>query len=165
MASTYTPIATTTATGSATSITFNSIPSTYTDLILIASATGTSSAYLGYIIINGDGGSNYSETLLYGTGSTAGSARESNRAKGYAGNWTTQNSTTSPTVFQIHFQNYSNTNVYKTFIGRAADAGTETNASVNLWRSTAAINSISFTTNAVNIASGSTFTLYGIKAA
>ena len=163
--STYTPIATTTLGSAAASYTFSSIPSTYTDIVLVASATPSTSAYLGYIVLNGDSGSNYSETLLYGTGSVAGSNRESNRTKGYVGNWTTANATSSPTVYQIHFQNYSNTTTYKTFISRSADAGTETNAVVNLWRSTAAINSIGFSVNSGNIAAGSTFTLYGIQSA
>lgn len=165
MPSTYEPIATQTLSSPAASVTFNSIPSTYTDVILIVSATPSTSGYLGYIVINGDSGANYSETLLYGTGSTAGSNRESNRNKGYAGNWTVQNSTSSPSVFEIHFQNYANTSVYKTFLGRNSDAGTETGATVNLWRSTSAINSIGFTASGVNITAGSTFTLYGIKAA
>jgi len=165
LALTYDPIATATASGSTAGITFSSISGNYTDLILVVSATPASSnVYLGYIKINGDTGTNYSETLLYGTGTTAGSARESNRTAGYIGNWTTVSTTTSPTVYTVNFMNYSNTTTFKTILSRAADAGKETNAVVNLWRSTSAITSIEFYVNVGNLTSGSTATLYGVKA-
>ncbi len=163
--STYTPIASTTLGTATNSVTFSSIPSTYTDLVFIASIQPSGAAFMGYGQFNGDTGSNYSETLLYGTGSTAGSARESNRPNLYFGNWTTGNSTTAPTSYIINIMNYSNTTTNKTVLSRSADAGTETNAVVNLWRSTAAINSFRFYLNANNFVAGSTFTLYGIKAA
>jgi len=166
MAKTYEPISTTTLGSAAASVTFSSIPQTYTDLVLIASTQPSSaSGYLGYIKLNNDSSSLYSETLLYGTGSSAGSARESNRTLGYTGNWTTANSTSSFTVFQIHFMNYANTNTYKTYIARSSDAEKEVNATVNLYRSTSAITEIVFSVNTGNLVAGSVFTLYGIKAA
>ena len=64
--------------------------------------------------------------------------------------------------------NYSNTTTNKTVLARgnnASDAsypGTE--AFVGLWRSTAAINRIDFSSNSKTWNAG-TFTLYGIKAA
>jgi hypothetical protein len=163
--STYTPIATQTLGSAAASYTFSSIPSTYTDLVFIANVKPSIAAYMGYGQFNGDTGTNYSETLLYGTGSTAGSARESNRTNLYFGNWTTQNSTSSFTNYIINIMNYANTTTYKTTISREADPNTETNAVVNLWRSTAAINSFTFSLNTGNFLAGSTFTLYGIAAA
>ena len=161
---TYTLIASATASGSTGNIAFTSIPQTYTDLVLVAFVKQSTSAYLGYIRLNGDTNANFSETLLYGTGSTAGSARESNRFIGYVGNWTTGNVTSVFTTYVINFMDYSNTTTFKTYISRGGDSSTETNAVVNLWRSTAAINTIDFSVNIGNLASGSTFKLYGIEA-
>jgi hypothetical protein len=65
--------------------------------------------------------------------------------------------------------NYSNTTTFKTTLVRS---GTSTGSSfpgttaiVEMWRSTAAINRLDIKANGVNFAVGSTFTLYGIKAA
>jgi len=76
--STYTPIATTTLGSSATSYTFTSIPSTYTDLVIVAQIKGDTTTYLN-LRFNGDTGSNYSRTTLSGNGSTASSERRSNQ--------------------------------------------------------------------------------------
>ena len=166
MASTYTPIATQTASGSASAIQFNSIPSTYTDLVLIAtikaaSGTPTMVGNVG----NGtlDTGTNYSDTWLYGTGSSAGSNRNSNQPYLLlAGNNYVASSEFSVVI--MNFMNYSNSTTYKTVLTRTNTPSIEVAANVNLWRSTAAINVISLTLSG-NFAVGSTFTLYGIKAA
>jgi hypothetical protein len=50
-------------------------------------------------------------------------------------------------------------------LSRANKASYETNATVNLWRSTAAISSIVLSANTINFVVGSTFNLYGITAA
>ena len=164
--STYTPIATQTLASAAASVTFSSIPSTYTDLVVAVAASPSTTVYMGYGELNGDSGSNYSETLLYGTGSAAGSGRETSRPNLYFGNWTTQNTTSSKVVYIINIMNYSNTTTYKTLLSRASDSTTEVNAVVNLWRSTAAINSFKiYLGGAGNYIAGSTFTLYGIAAA
>lgn len=162
MASTYTPIATYTATGTPASYTFSSIPSTYTDLVLIGSAargiTGSGSADYN-VTFNGDTGSNYSVTLLY---ESPASTRSSNRANL---NWmgAVGDGNNLPSI--LHFMNYANTTTYKTALGRWGSASDGiVRASVGLWRSTSAINSITITPPN-GIANGSTFTLYGIKAA
>ena len=158
------PLATTTLSSAAASYTFSSIPSTYTDLILVASmADNNSGADQRMLVqVNGDTGSNYSCTTLYGNGSTATSRRLTSRTqfdnKSGAGN-----SITSPSANIYHFQNYSNTTTYKTVLYRQNNlvntAGTS--ALVGLWRSTSAINSITISCMGSLIA-GSTFTLYGI---
>ena len=163
---TYEAIATQTLGSAAASVTFSSIPATYTDLVVVVSASPSTTVYMGYGELNGDTGSNYSETLLYGTGSAAGSARETSRPNLYFGNWTTQNTTSSRVVYIINIMNYANTTTYKTLLSRASDSTTEVNAVVNLWRSTAAINSFRlYLGGAGNFVAGSTFSLYGIKAA
>lgn len=74
MATTYEPIATTTISG-ATSVTFNSIPATYTDLRLIINAYVSSGSGSLSLTFNNNSSALYSQTTLYGSGSSAGSQR------------------------------------------------------------------------------------------
>ena len=173
--STYTPIATTTLGSPATSFTFSSIPSTYTDLRLVCSVqqdgTSLSGDYRLGLRVNSDSGSNYSRTYLQGDGSNAYSGRDTNRT--FVDNVVvTPGSNTGEfgTTF-YDLMNYSNATTYKTILMRQNTTSNMTNgkgpaAQVALWRSTSAINSIylySVVTGSFN--TGSTFTLYGIAAA
>ena len=158
MASTYTPIATTTLGSAATSYTFSSIPGTYTDLVLVISNTATSSAVNPYIQYNGDTGS-MSATRVYGYGTGYGSARD-------ASAFLIGDSTTTQNTFIVNIMNYSNTSSYKTAISRGSITDSSVTISVGVWRSTAAINSVKINQGGgVSFSAGSTFTLYGIKAA
>ena len=159
---TYTPIATQTLGSSAANVTFSSISGSYTDLIIVASAYASSADTSIEVYYNGSASSGlYSETILDGDGSTASSARESNvnaAALGSVG--------TSQSVSIIQIQNYSNTTTYKTALGRGNNINNRVRAYVGLWRNTAAITSVTlYLTGSANFGSGSTFTLYGIKAA
>lgn len=167
MPSTYTPLATTTLGSAATSYTFTSIPSTYTDLIIItnlSSSTNTNPS----IRVNGDSGTNYSSTYLTGVSAGASTTRETNTTAG-AMSWTGGTMNGAPTVGFINFMNYANTAINKSFISRYSGTGTaslgEATVIMNLWRNTAAITSIEITAISTTFAAGSTFTLYGIKAA
>lgn len=169
MPSTYTPIATTTLGSSTQTVTFSSIPSTYTDLICVLNPAATSDAGSAIRMrINGDTSSNYSVTYLQGLGSSANSARESGTmmALGYQiGIYTGIKS-----IYLLHFMNYSNSSVYKTILMRSNNSNDGTSANVGLWQSTSAINEISFRVGnydspTSNWAANSMFTLYGIKAA
>lgn len=164
--STYTPIATQTASGSASTIVFSSIPSTYTDLIMIINSGTSNSNYDLNLRLNGDSGSNYSQTNLRGNGSSASSSRGTNATLFYMDD---QGNTVTGSIngmYIVHINNYSNTTTYKTMLSRAGFAGgTATELNVSLWRSTSAINQLTIGTNAGNIYTGSTFTLYGITAA
>jgi hypothetical protein len=161
MPATYEPIATYTVTSAQSSYTFNSIPSTYTDLVLISSTKFTATNSHATFQINGDTGTNYSCTFVYGDGSTAASGRASNISGGYFGRGVTGEFAVGIT----HFQNYSNTTTYKTVLSRGSAATSLTIAYVNLWRNTAAINSLKLEAPTDTFTTGSTFTLYGIKAA
>jgi hypothetical protein len=172
MPGTYEPINTTTLSSSATDFTFSAIPSTYTDLILVTSVFGSRAANVDSLAIrfNGDTASNYSYTYLIGE-SSAGtiSSRASNQTNIWVGNFTS-NSVTQPSVIIVQIQNYSNTATNKTILSRqnAIAGGTYSiaGANVGLWRSTSAINSVTIRSETgSNFSSGSTFTLYGIKAA
>lgn len=160
--STYTPIATTTLGSAQVSYTFSSIPQGYTDLVLVYSGSSASANQSLDVRLNSDTGSNYSYTVLYGSGSAAQSFRSSNSSYGRVGNFGTG-------IGNIiaQFQNYSNTTTNKTWLSRSNDAGVDVIAFANLWRNTAAITSIQVGNigGGLNIAVGSTFTLYGIKAA
>ena len=168
MASTYTPIATTTLAVSAASYTFSSIPSTYTDLILIAAVKGTVGSptdYTEQLQYNGDTTSGlYSDTILKGDGTTASSNRHSGQNQIYIstlGYLSTTNIRT--TIVQI--QNYANTSTYKTCLVRDNQADAAVGATVGLWRNTAAISSVTMSLQGGTFGIGSTFTLYGILSA
>jgi hypothetical protein len=161
---TYEPIATYTSTGSVSTYTFSSIPSTYTDIVAVANfQLSTATGFRGRV--NGDTGSNYSLTNLGGNGIAASSSRESNVTNWVLGGVPTSASTDYDNNIIIHYMNYANTTTYKTVINRFGSASKETMANANLWRSTAAINSITLYVASGNFVNGSTFTLYGIKAA
>lgn len=161
--STYSTIATTTLGSAAASYTFSSIPSTYTDLVLIVSATLTSGgAANNYLRFNGDTGSNYSATVLYGTGSVTGSYRSTNNSTGIIFDDVTS---TEPNTDVVNIMNYSNTSTFKTTITRSSPVNSAVQTSVGLWRSTAAINSVTIANPSTTLAIGTTLTLYGIAAA
>lgn len=166
---TYTPIATNTLASATSTLTFSSIPGTYTDLILIFNGGTTSSGPTMRMTINGDTSTNYSDTALDGDGATVTSTRHS------SGNFfaITNNIGIAGTVGAqttlIHLQNYSNTTTYKTVLFRANNATSSgypgVTAAVGLWRKTPeAITSFALTTASTTFLAGSTFTLYGIKA-
>ena len=160
MAITNEPITTATTAGTS-SIDWTSIPSTYTDLILIA--VGTENAVGGgyfRVILNNDGaGTSYSRTMIRGNGSTVSSARSSNEP------YWVPDFATNPSNAICHFMNYSNTTTFKTMIGRWNQTTSTVVAQVNLWRNTAAINRITLQSSAGGNTLIGTFTLYGIKAA
>ena len=163
--STYEPIATATASGSSTNVTFSSISASYTDLILVTANITADVENIG-ITLNGDTGSNYSRTLIQGDGSSATSSRGTNHTYLYT---LYKNTAGGDPIMSIsQFLNYSNTTTNKTVLTRQEvnASGTKiVQAMVSLWRSTAAINSISINSGDANFNSGATFTLYGIKAA
>ena len=164
--STYTPIATTTLGSAAASYTFSSIPSTYTDLVCVIAAAGSIGTDIA-INYNGDTGTNYSETILYGTGSAAGSVRETNTTRPLLDYYGGLSTTLGNQVTIVNIMNYSNTTTYKTALSRSNQAGSGVDAGVVLWRNTAAITSVTIKTTAggANLAIGSVLTLYGIQAA
>lgn len=162
MPKTYIPIATTTLGSNQASVTFNSI-SGYTDLYIVSVFKNTSGAGNFKIEFNGDTGTNYSDTSLYGNGSSASSGRGTNRNAIIIG----QADSTQFLVNQCNVMNYANTTTNKTTLSRSSDNGntySSAGAIVGLWRSTSAITSIKLYADG-NLATGSTFTLYGIASA
>lgn len=163
MPRTYEPIATTTLGSAQSSVTFSDIPQTYTDLILIENYSLVSSDSQSVVTLNGTS-STYSNTNLWGNGSVVSSARYTG-ASGFGSSPGVGDAANNRIVMIRYFNNYSNTTTYKTCLQRKSDASDNTWATVGLWQSTSAITSITCTSASGNYASGSTFTLYGIRAA
>lgn len=161
---TYESISSVTLSSASADVTFGSIPQTYTDLVLVIAASPTSNGVTGYMQVNSDTGTNYSMTGVRGNGTDVASYRASNNGNfffDYAGN----TNTGTISVSTIHFSNYSSTSVFKTNIVRQSNQGDAVEILAQLWRSTSAITSIRLYWSSGNFASGSTFSLYGIKAA
>jgi hypothetical protein len=162
MPSTYDKIEAQTLGSAQASVSFTSIPATYTDLVLIvagiATANSTSSLSLQF---NGDTGNNYSGTRLSGNGSAASSDRYT--SSGVMGGGLITSSVRFNNIINIF--NYSNTTTHKTVLFRANVSDSLVRTSVNKWANTAAINRVDVLATATTFAIGSTFTLYGIKAA
>lgn len=164
MPATYDAIATTTLGATSASITFSSISSAYTDLrlVLVGTANGTEEVHLRF---NGNTSALYSWTQLLGNGTAA----SSNTA-------TTQNSARvsglyfrsgSPALIEIDVLSYAG-GTNKTFLSRGTDdrnGNGNVGVAVGLWRSTAAINSITVMMRPGTVElfnAGTTATLYGI---
>jgi hypothetical protein len=166
VASTYEPIASQTLGSAASTVDFTSISALFTDVILVCSYSMTTNTNGNIRVGNGsiDTGNNYSETILYGNGSTAGSTRRSNISSKLLFNANSQGASVQ-TLSLFYFQSYANGNVYKTILAEESSPSTlGAYRSVGLWRSTSAIDCIRATSTG-NFSAGSTFSLYGIKAA
>lgn len=173
---TYVALAKTVLTGSQASITFSSIPSTYTDLILVVSSRQQDSgSYFEqfYLEFNGSATAVYSQTMVRGNSSVAGSNQNSTQAYfNYLYQTGPSNTANTFGSVEIYIPNYtgstnkvmSSTSVVEnnsTTAGESWIAG-----AAQLWRNTSAINQIKLTASgggAGNFTSGSRFDLYGIK--
>lgn len=164
---TYEPLATTTLGSSAATIDFNSISGSYTDLVLVISGVSSTTNNI-FTRFNSNTATNYSATRLSGSGSALVKDRTTNET--YMVNttygWPTTTVGEQNTI--LHIMNYSNSTTFKTVLMRSNRASAGVDALVGLWRSTAAITSISLSTNGFSGASGwssgTTATLYGILA-
>jgi hypothetical protein len=170
--STYTPIATLTGTGSNYLFAFNSIPQTYTDLVVVITGTiaSGSSAYLG-TQVNGDQSNTfYSATYMLGNGSAASSGRSTSATYLTVAPTSFPLSTTLPTTGRFTYFNYTNTTTFKSILMEQAfdqnGSGIVATA-IGLYRSTGALTSIQITTlnGGLYWSTSSVATLYGITAA
>ena len=165
MAATYEPIATTTLGSNASTYTFSSIPGTYTDLVLVCNASTTTDNVNYYLQFNSDSATNYSFTYLEGDGSSAASSKSSGISYLYVARGS---SNSYFDVIVANIMNYSSTTNYKAVLSRYAlglGLGKRNSIHVGSWSSNSAITSITIGSNGGTLKSGSTFTLYGIKAA
>jgi hypothetical protein len=166
MPSTYDKIEAKTLGSATNSVTFTSIPATYTDLVIAMSVGATSGSGTGFgLRFNSDTGANYSDTRIDGDGSTATSARGTSQSRILQYSAVLPEASSTYGTFITNVFNYANTTTYKTTLTRSNNAAAAVQGLVGLWRNTSAINSLTFITFAGNFSIGSTFTLYGIKAA
>lgn len=160
MPATFDPLSTTTLSSNAVGVTFSSIPQTYTDLFLVASGRSTSNQLV-YCQFNGDTGGNYSTTTLGDIGG-ANSGRQVNAGGVFIGAFDQNN--TSSSVFQI--MAYRNSSINKTVLTYVQYGLQSVQRHISLWRNTAAITSVYiYIAGGSNFVSGTTFSLYGIRAA
>jgi hypothetical protein len=160
---TYEPITTTTISGtSTTTVALTSIPSTYTDLILVTNITTTNNNNgNGWITFNNDTGTNYSQTRMYGGTGISGSDRQT------GANYLNLNigGFNNGILCTCYINNYSNTTTYKGVITRINNVAQYIGQNVGMWRNTNAISRIDVTIHEGYMNAGSTITLYGIAAA
>ena len=150
--------------GGASSITFSSIPSTYTHLQLRVTnlTSGTFSADI-KMQFNSDTGNNYSRHLISANGSSIAAVANTSNAfidGVYNGD------ATYPYISIIDIFDYSNSNKYKTtktLNGGDRNGSGYVNFNSGLWMNTSVISSIIFTPNSGNINQYSSFALYGVK--
>jgi hypothetical protein len=166
--STYTPLYSQTLSANTASITFSNIPTTYTDLNLVVGGITTTTGYSFTLSVNGDTASVYSQTLISSNGTNLQPARYTNAANTsmYIGGWVNGYDSTAPSTLYVDFMNYSNITTNKTILWRSGASNRNVESGVMLWRNTSPITTITISSQGgANMASGSTFTLYGIKAA
>ena len=170
MPSTYTLISSRVLVSNTASITFSSIPNTFTDLVLRWSARDVSgsSNYDIQCEFNGSGGSAYSSTQIYGVGDSAFSNAYQNSAYGRTGFSNSSDSTSNTfSSDEIYIPSYT-ASQNKSFMSNGVTENNSTNqrvingSSASLWRDTSAISSVKLSTGGT-FAVGSSFYLYGIK--
>lgn len=152
-------------------VTFSSIPQTYTDLELRVSArkvspAGQSSDFL--IRFNSDTTTLYSTTRITANGATAASDRQSNSSAQVLTDMVSGSASTANTfgTFAMYIPNYTSTG-NKPASAFGANENNTTTAYIlghaGLYRGTSGISSISVTTSSQNYEVGSSFYLYGIS--
>jgi hypothetical protein len=170
-------IATITASGGETSLSFTSIPGTYASLQIrgiMRRADASSNLGRVYLQFNSDTGANYAGHQLRGTDagtvSASGSASASNFFAFRGAGALDASNTFGVGIADIH--DYASTTKYKTtrsFTGldnNGRSSGTsEIYLYSGLWQSTSAITRIDLVFNGDTAAAGTTFALYGIKGA
>lgn len=162
MAITYEPIATTTLGAQAGTITFASIPGTYTDLkLIIAARAGTVSGTM-TITYNQQTSNLYGSTRLISNGSSATSTFNANPGS-ITGFLDTTLSTSIPAFVSLDIFSYASSAFKTTLITSSFDrngAGTVVHQ-VSVFRSTTAISRIDIDSSGY-LSAGTTATLYGI---
>jgi hypothetical protein len=156
--STYEPIASQTLGSTASSVIFSSLPQNYTDLIIVSNAKGSENTAM-LFQFNGDTTTNYSQTRMYGDGSSPASDRQSNTTAADAGDINTEWGT-----YIAQIQNYANATTSKTLLNRC-NISSYVFSSVSLWRKTPEpITSVRIICRDGSFQIGSIFTVYGVTA-
>jgi hypothetical protein len=146
------------APGATTSYTFSSIPTTYTNLVLVGNTTSGGTVNLRF---NGDSSGNYYALEMWGPNGADVYTQRDTGATGY--DVRDSGTTLGNSPFIVNIQQYKNTNVCKSLTSEMCDDRYfRAYRRQGYWNNTAAINSITIFSTA-SWASGTTFSLYGIK--
>lgn len=163
---TYVALAKTVLTGSQATITFSSIPSTYTDLCILVSARSADSAPYAILELRPNGATtNRSNTnLIKEDPNAAVSIRYTNFSSiALSGATATSNTFANLEIYIPNYAGSTNKVVSWTSVTENNNANsTYINAVAGLWSNTAAISSFTLY-DSYNFVSGSRFDLYGIK--
>lgn len=168
--SSFESIATVTAAGGETSLSFTSIPSTYQHLQirgLVRFNFASTGDGIAWCRVNNDSASNYSRHELSGNGTAASAAGAATQTLGlyYPVPYDSNPANIFGTVI-IDIHNYASTSQYKTvrsFGGSDLNGSGDLYLSSMLWQSTSAVNRFDLFTGGNNWKAGTTFALYGIK--
>jgi hypothetical protein len=161
----YSIATTTVGSGGTPSITFNSIPSTYTHL-QIRGIVQTSSLAASWVDFNSDSATNYARHRLSGDGANPAASGVITTRGAIAGASSIATTANTFGAFVMDILDYSNTNKNK--VARAL-YGEDLNGSGGIeldsfvWLNTAAITTITFTPTAGNFTQYSQFALYGVR--
>lgn len=166
MATALTALATTTLASSSATVVFSSISQSFRDLRLIITMPNGWSGSGSGVKFNSDTdyANNYSRVVMGGNGSSAYSFSNSG-----SGNPTANHdlgALRSDGNLIADFLDYSATDKHKTVLARENGAGSEAAAQATRWASTAAITSITITTDGspANLPAGMVLSLYGVSA-
>ena len=170
----YLSIATVNGTGSAASVEFTNIPSTYSHLqvrgIIQPNNPGGGGATIASFRINNDSTANYTHHYMRTDGASITGVGGGSQNYGLVALSTQGNATSVFTGFIMDILDYANTNKFKTV---KTLGGYDANGSGNIalmscvWQSTSAITSIKIFANDgfnLNVSANATFALYGIRA-
>jgi hypothetical protein len=173
MANTFIKIASVTVgTGGASTISFSSIPSTYTDLVVKLSSRQNLAQIYGVLNIqfNGTGGTAYSYRLIQGNASSASSTGQTGVDSIY-GVFSDNGANSTANTFsniEMYVPNYAGSNNKSVSLDQVSENNATTAYAIlnaGIWNNTAAITSIAFATggSGASFVQYSTATLYGIK--
>jgi hypothetical protein len=153
----------------ASSVTFSSIPQTYTHLqirgICKTTTSGSNIASIGGRF-NSDTGSNYAKHFLNGSGSAGASGGSASQTSMFFGTESPAGPTSVFASNVIDILDYANTNKYKTtrsFSGADQNGSGFVQFMSGLWMNTVAVTSITILAGVDNFDQYSSFALYGIK--
>lgn len=162
MTSTEVAIASQTLGSATATITFSSIPSTYTDIRVVVNGTPTGNTQF-RLRFNNDSGANYSGTEVRANGASAGSDRY-NSDTGIYSNWAAFATSAQPVLTTFNVFSYASSakkTTLSTFNQDTNGSGT-IEYGVGLWNSTSAITTIDLSAAGNSFNTGTIVTLYGI---
>lgn len=165
-AETFTLIQKYTLTSDSTSVTFSSIPQTYTDLHFEIAYQESTNYGDTRMVINSDVSTASDYAAFFVSSTTSGKSHSGGSITEIWSSQNLNNDSNKPLHITLDVVDYRNTNKYKTFIqkGYSYDGGWPLQTMGAVWRGTSAITNILFKSGSGSpyLASGSIIALYGL---